>query len=129
MLNRIEKKSAYLFFEWKHNGNVERGTVLFVLPREFYFSEPELSWEVKETGSSYVIEVTAKHFAKAVGFDTSEGDCIFSDNYFDLPAGESRTIEVKKVECEGISDSEDLRRQLMVRTLNDVMLRAAMAGK
>lgn len=129
MLNRIEKKAAYLFFEWEHNGNVERGTVLFVLPREFYFSEPELSWEVKETGSSYVIEVTAKHFAKAVGFDTSEGDCIFSDNYFDLPAGESRTIEVKKVECEGISDSEDLRRQLMVRTLNDVMLRAAMAGK
>ena len=45
--------------------------------RDFEFTEPELSVRMKEYEDCYIIEVSASHFAKAVGFDIIEGDCIF----------------------------------------------------
>ncbi|MCI9142443.1 MAG: glycoside hydrolase family 2 protein [Lachnospiraceae bacterium] len=124
VIKEEEKRQAYLFFEWEQGEERKSGTVLFVLPREFCFPEPELSVEIRETGNDYVIEAAARHFVRAAGFDTSEGDCIFSDNYFDLPPGGRRVIKVDKGSCRHISDLEDLKKQLTVRTLNDVMRRA-----
>ena len=124
LLNEEERRSAYLFYEWICGGKVQAGTVLFVRPRDFVFADPELSVHVKEIGAAYIIEVTAEHFAKAVELDTSEGDCIFSDNYFDLPAGGGRVIEVEKEVCSGIADLQEMTSRLTIRTLNDVMLRA-----
>lgn len=127
VLGEEEKKSASLFFEWEYEGKKERGTTLFVLPKEFGFLDPEISVEVTELEDTYVVEVKAEHFAKAIGLDTSEGDCIFSDNYFDLPAKGRRKIEIEKERCRGILSLEDLKRQLKVCTLNEVMQRASVS--
>lgn len=125
-LSGEEKRSAYLFYEWEYGKEKARGSVLFVLPREYDFQDPGLWAEVREVENGYVIEVGASGFAKSVGFDTSEGDCIFSDNFFDIPAGGKRMIEVKREDCQGIAGVDDLKRQLRVRTVNDIMLRASL---
>ena len=129
VLDGAEKRAAYLTYEWECRRKKTYGTVLFVLPRDFEFTEPELSVRMKEYEDCYIIEVSASHFAKAVGFDIIEGDCIFSDNYFDIPAGTSRIIEVKKKDCIGIRGVEDLRRELRIGTGNESMLKAAGIGR
>ena len=52
------------------------------------------------------ITVSADNFAKFVRLDLSETDVVFSDNYFDLLPGESRTVTMK------IDEKLDERQQL-----------------
>lgn len=69
----------------------------------FYFKRfkhlrlPEASFEkqMQATGDgAYALTLRASHFAKAVRL-TGPGDAAFDDNYFDLDAGEVRTVSVR----------------------------------
>ncbi|MEK3867891.1 glycoside hydrolase family 2 protein [Paenibacillus sp. FSL H7-0716] len=64
--------------------------------------------------------VKSKAYARFVGLDFKERDAIFSDNYFDLSAGVSRTVTVAKKDLDKPATAEELRAQLTVRSVFDI---------
>ena len=101
------------------------GTVLFVLPKDFHFQRPQIKADVQDLGDRYEIRVTTDCFAKSVMLDTETGDCIFSDNWIDVPHGRTWPVTVLKADAAGIESAEALRQNLVVRSLNDIMIDAA----
>lgn len=80
----------YVSYQLYLGGNwCSEGTALFTAPKHFEFLDPELEWS--QDGRR--ICVKAKRFAKAVEVVGVDGDCIFSDNYFDLNGG-ARWVEI-----------------------------------
>ncbi len=69
---------------------ISDGSVLFCPPKHFHFADPHLRLEV----SGNLITVTADAYARSVEICCADGEPLFSDNYFDLNAGQSRTIEI-----------------------------------
>ncbi|MBM7570642.1 glycoside hydrolase family 2 protein [Aquibacillus albus] len=69
---------------------------MFTKPKHFKFLDPKIDLTVQEQENKYIITLSSQMFAKYVELDLVEDDCKFSDNYFDLSAGEQREIEVKK---------------------------------
>lgn len=118
------RREMYFRYWFENSENRQSGSVLFVPAKEFYFAEPDICWNVTEEEASYKIRVKSGSFAKGISLEALEGTCIFSDNFFDLSAGEEREIVVKKERCKEIKSAEELEKQLQVMTLNEVMLRA-----
>lgn len=125
LLNQQTQKGAYLRYWFQSEAVHADGTVLFVLPKDFRFQIPKLQYTVQEAENAYTIEITSDCFAKGVALDTETGDCIFSDNYFDLAPKERRVIRVEKTDCREIPDGEALKAALRMNTLNAILLRTA----
>ncbi|MNC22369.1 hypothetical protein D3C75_703690 [compost metagenome] len=62
----------------------------------------------------------AKAYARFVELGFRETDALFSDNYFDLPGGGTRTVTVAKKALGVPASAEELRRQLTVRSVFDI---------
>lgn len=120
-----DKSRAYLHF-WLEVGDerVSGDGVLFVTARDHAFEQPGLELTMRETSRMYQVDVRAKKLARRVMLDTREGDCIFSDNWFDVPAGATRTVYIDKVDTD-LSSLDALKDQLYATCLNEVMMRAA----
>lgn len=65
------------------------GSVLFVPPKHFEFSDPTLSVSVKGD----TLTVTSKAYAMGVWIEGTDGDVILSDNCFDMTAGK-KTVKI-----------------------------------
>jgi beta-mannosidase len=104
---------------------VGAGTVLFVLPKDFRFERPQIQVDVQDLGDRYEIHVSTDCFAKSVVLDTQPGDCIFSDNWIDVLHGRARAVTVLKADAAGFGSAEALRQNLVVRSLNDIMIDAS----
>ncbi len=89
----------------------------FVKDKQLELQDPELEMECRFENGVLAIKVrAAKALARYVELEleAAEAGCIFSDNYFDLPAG--REAEVRVNTPEGWSE-EEARRRLRVRSL------------
>lgn len=117
-------QGIWLLYWFETENTRTEGTVLFALPKAFAFQMPEIRYTITETERAYLISLQSDCFAKGVALDTTGGDCIFSDNYFDLAPGECRTIAARKEDCSGIRDVQALCSALQINTLNAVLLRA-----
>lgn len=109
---RESRDSLYLEYTLcdKNNAVLSQETALFCLPKEYRFEPVNISLEV----SGQEVIVTADKYAKAVMLDTIQGDCLFSDNWFDLSAEESKRVTVMKGNVVG-------KENLEVKALNMVM--------
>ncbi|MBX5436847.1 MAG: glycoside hydrolase family 2 protein [Alicyclobacillaceae bacterium] len=72
------------------------GTVLFVPAKHFAFQPPALSVHAEDWGERYAVHVRSEAFAKYVAIRLAGADAVFGDNFFDLSAGGSRIVTVKK---------------------------------
>lgn len=83
---------VYLSYRFVSKGEtVSEGSTLFTPPKHFAFVNPELSVEV--CGDELLVH--AKAYARSVEIVPEDGDCIFSDNYFDMNPGEKRVRIVR----------------------------------
>lgn len=90
------KDKAYIEYSLIEKGiRLSGGTCMFVVPKKFRFKNPRLSFTVFEAGNKFKIETASDAFAKGVFLDLKDGDCLFSDNWFDLH-GETKNIYVSK---------------------------------
>lgn len=81
-----DERGCYISFRFEVQGEtVSSGTALFTPPKHFKFKDPELS--VAREGDT--LRVKAKAYAKNVEIMAVDGDVRFSDNYFDMNAGET----------------------------------------
>ena len=90
-------------------GNLlSRGITPFVPSKHLELRDPQIETRVRSKGGDLCIELTARSLARFVevrlaGFP----DVVFSDNYFDLPAG--RTVEIQCPLPEGCRGEEAIR--------------------
>lgn len=95
-ITKSMRDKAYIEYSLIEKGiKLSGGTCMLVRPKSFRFVDPGLSYMVTDMGSKFKIEVSAKAFAKSVFLDLKEGDCLFSDNWFDLH-GNSTNVYVSK---------------------------------
>jgi beta-mannosidase len=101
---------------------IGRGTVLFVPANEFAFELPELELEAQEDEACFRINVRSSCFAKGIMLDTDPGDCVFSDNWFDLSPGDEKQVLVRKEDARGITSLKMFQDSLFTNSLNHIML-------
>jgi beta-mannosidase len=98
------KRNVYFEYSLLIGGElVSTGTVLFVPAKYFEFADPKLSLHVTETQNAFEITITAKHFARFIELSLKGIDMVFSDNWFDLSAGDSKQILVEKSAISNVS--------------------------
>lgn len=116
-----KQRNAYLEFRFVADGvTLSEGTVLFVKAKHFGFADPQLTAEITEQEDRYLITVSSAAFARFVELDLAEADAVFGDNYFDLSAGRSKTVTLRKADLSAPLTTEDVRKQLKLRSLYDI---------
>lgn len=98
-------------------GRGSEGTFLFCRAKHFSFLDPKLSTRVEDSGDRFVIRMKALAYAKYVELDLTKADGVFSDNYFDLSAGDCKSVEVKKETLSKSLTLSDFEGMLTVRSL------------
>ncbi len=117
-LKGILGRDRYLSVSYQDraDGVIRYATASFVPYKQLNLKTPELKTRIAEGPGVWEVFVKADHsFAKFVELDLEQGDVIFSDNYFDLDAGQERRITVAQ---NAITQGE-LLEQLRVRSLID----------
>ncbi len=66
----------------------------FVPNKHISFVDPDLKVKINQEGDEFIFTITAKSMARFVELKLTGADVVFSDNYFDVPAG-----RVVKVAC------------------------------
>ena len=105
-----EKMMVHVEFAAKEN--TYSNIAMFSLLKETELPDPELDVMVEKTGNGYNVTVSAKKFARAVWLTIDGTGHHFSDNYFDLLPGASRTVSVATD-----LDKEEFIKQLRVKHL------------
>lgn len=103
-----------LFVDGKEDSKT---TLLFTKPKHFAFLDPKIEVEIVEETDKFVITLNSKAFAKYVELDLTKADCKFTDNYFDISAGEAKTVEISKGSLSQPFDVNTLKEQLTVRSI------------
>lgn len=112
----VGKNDVYVKLELVENENLlaERYCYL-AYPKELKLPEAHLELKVSEEDGQTVIEVSTDAFAKDVQVYCTNGMGNFSDNFFDLEAGQTKRITYKAKEKEDISADSAV---FMVRCMN-----------
>ena len=90
-----EDRSRELVFmaELYHkNELISRSLATFVPNKHLQLSDPQMEYSLHREGNQAVIVVQARKLARFVELKLEGADVIFSDNYFDVPAGFSVTV-------------------------------------
>jgi beta-mannosidase len=106
-------------------GVLSRDILTFVPSKHLSLSDPGLTYAVSETDAGFEIEIYAEKLARFVWLSLDEADAgavVFTDNYFDLPAGRSATVGLSSVGdvLGGLPsdwDPEAVRDKLRIRSL------------
>ncbi len=113
------RRDLVLVFElWRDKKRLSLGLVPFVANKHLNLTEPGLSLAVVEANELFQIEVKAERTARFVRL-TLEGaapEMVFSDNYFDLPAGRSVTVSFPRQKGWTLAK---VRKALKVTSLSD----------
>ncbi len=99
---------------WKGDRRVALGVATFVPNKHLTLTEPGLTVDVRRDGSQLAFEAKARSLARFVELKLAGADGVFSDNYFDVPAG--RTVTVTCPLPQGWT-LEQARRALHVQSL------------
>ena len=101
-LREIDPMRHHLHFRMEKTGS--SGSVLFIAPKHYAFTDPHLKVRVEEDDSApgRTITVTADAYARSVEILSEDGSLLTEDNYFDMEPG-SRTLRVLSGSVEGIT--------------------------
>jgi len=109
------RREVVLVYElWRDEERLSMGVLPFAPNKHLQLSDPELRCTVSEADGELKIAVTAQRLARFVELTLEGAEVVFSDNYFDLPAG--RTMAVTCPLPQGWT-VEEARSALRVRSL------------
>jgi beta-mannosidase len=119
--NEQDLRNIYLEFFFKTDGDyITGGTLLFVKPKHFNFLDPMIKASISRGDRQFVITLESRTFAKSVALDLKKMDCRFSDNYFDLSAGEVKKVFIDDSGLSDKVDIDEIKKQLQIRSLYDI---------
>ena len=93
-VNDKVKESAMLVISVKDEAKINPCYVYFKDIKDLQLPKPTITNTVTQTKTGYVVTVTSDKLAKNIYLQT-EKNGYFTDNYFDLLPGESKTVEFK----------------------------------
>ena len=96
------------------SGETRKISAIFVPAKEFAFLSPEISVSIQDNGATFEIELRSVAYARNIVLDLESDDCVFSDNCFDLSAGESKRVSIDKMELSRELSADEIKRQLKV---------------
>jgi beta-mannosidase len=76
---------------WKGRNLLARQLATFVPNKHLELVEPQIETNASIAGQQLTVQLKAKSLARFVELEVEGVDVIFSDNYFDLPAGQTVT--------------------------------------
>lgn len=115
LLQGADPHRSFAVFELMMQGRaVSRHLLYFDRASTLQLPNPELQTELRDSGHGVVLNLRAKHLARAVWIDFGDLDAEVSDNAFDLLPGESIALHVT-----GTADLASLQAALQVRSLVD----------
>ncbi len=77
---------------WSPDGPLARQTAFFVPTKHLALVDPQLTATCSGDGGQLRVELCGRSLARLVELELDGADVVFSDNYFDLPAGRVATI-------------------------------------
>lgn len=115
-----KKRNHYLEFNLIRDGvTLSTGTVLFVPAKYFEFINPELEVQIEEKENIFKLTIVSKAYARYVELDLRTYDAVFSDNYFDLSADSTKTVDISKEILPNGMTSDMIKNDLLIRSLTD----------
>lgn len=103
---------------WQQDIMIAERVTLFVKPKHFDYVPPSRQFSVIEDAHNYCIKLTSNVFEQYVELDLSEGDVIFSDNYFDLTDAAGKTVLIRKADQPQL-DAKQIQERLRIRSIAD----------
>jgi beta-mannosidase len=130
MLGTKDRHGIVLVYElWQGEERLSLGVMSFAPDKHLELQDPQLRYDVAGTDEGFEISVTAERAARFVWLALEDvppsatkdpsalnPGAVFSDNYFDVPAG--RTVTVQLAALDGWT-VERVRESLRVRSLVD----------
>lgn len=114
-LSPEERQEVVFLAELEHNGKqVALNLATFVPNKHLKLVSPQVKAEVRKVKGELEIKITAHSLARFVELKIAGKDVVFSDNYFDLPAGYTRSITCKMPEEMSLAQ---VRKALEIRSL------------
>lgn len=107
----------YMFMA--HSEILSTGTVIFVKAKHFELLNPNIKLNVFEEECKFTIEIFSEAFARFIELELEDADAIFSDNFFDLSAGDIKIVEILKENMSIELTLDNLKKQLKSRSLFD----------
>jgi beta-mannosidase len=86
------RRTAFVCTLYRAGVTIDHKVAIFVPNKHLELSNPALKAEAHAEGDLVTITVTARSLARFVELSLDCADVVFSDNYFDLPANQPRTI-------------------------------------
>ena len=81
------RKMVFIAELWQGDQLVSRQTAGFAPIKHLSLVNPEISVELSEDNDQLMIELTSRSLALLVELSLAGSEVVFSDNYFNLPAG------------------------------------------
>lgn len=117
MISEANRRKLILVYElWQGEQRLSLGIVSFVPSKYLELVDPELQVVCRLAGEQMEVELSAKSLARFVCLELPGADVVFSDNYFDLPAG--RQMQVRFPLPHGWTP-ERAQREIRVKSLFD----------
>lgn len=118
LANKNDCRKTYMEYSLVSGGDiVSQGIVLFVKPKHFEYIDPEIKADIKDNGDSFVIVLGSKAFASYVELEVEGVDCVFSDNYFSISAGEVKEVILVKKDISEQIAIDKLKEGLRIRSI------------
>jgi beta-mannosidase len=89
---------------WRDGQLAATSVTPFVANKHLELRKPGLKTQVSVEGQTLYVDITARSLARFVELSLDDADVVFSDNYFDLPAG--RTVRISAPLPEGWSAAQ-----------------------
>jgi len=76
------------------NGKAYDNNYVLLKQKDINYPHVDIESEITPTDGGYNIKLTAPLFARAVFIEVDDVESVYSDNYFDMLPGETRTIKL-----------------------------------
>ena len=87
-----QRKVVFVAEMWQDGRRISQSVTPFVANKHLELHNPEVKVHSHVDGKSLCVDVSAIHLARFVELSIDGTDSVFSDNYFDVPAGTTVTV-------------------------------------
>ncbi|HSB03081.1 MAG TPA: glycoside hydrolase family 2 protein [Anaerolineales bacterium] len=89
---KIQRRVVFVAEMWQNGKLLTRSITPFVANKHLELSKPDLNVQTRVEGKTLCVDVSARTLARFVELSIDGADAVFSDNYFDIPAGGTVTV-------------------------------------
>ena len=87
-----QRKVVFVAEMWQENTLISQSVIPFVANKHLELRKPGLKGRVRVEGQTLYVDVSTRSLARFVELSIDGTDAVFSDNYFDVPAGTTVTV-------------------------------------